>query len=227
MNDYTSYDLLEWGQPFEKCRHPLPKPKGHEVLVKVTAAGLCHSDLHIKKGHMDLGEEGKLTFSERGSVLPRTYGHEVAGNVAAIGPDVTSVKLGQQVLVFPWIGCGDCLACHEDRQSDCLNMRVIGMVQNGGFATHCLVEHEKFLLDIEGLDPVEMVPHACSGSTTHNGLTKIGPLRDGEWLAIMGCGGLGMNAIALARGMGFANIIALDVDDAKLQTALEMGADKT
>ena len=226
MSDYTSYDLVEWGKPFEKRRRPLPDPKGLEVLVRVTAAGLCHSDLYIKKGHMDLGEEGKLTFSERGARLPMTFGHEVAGYVEAVGKDVKSVTHGQQVLVFPWIGCGACLACREDRQSDCLSMRVIGMVQNGGFATHCLVEHEKFLIDIEGLDATEVAPHACSGSTTYNALVKVGELREGEWLAVMGCGGLGMNAIALACGMGFENVIAIDIDDTKLATALEMGASK-
>ncbi|MGB0246143.1 MAG: alcohol dehydrogenase catalytic domain-containing protein, partial [Paracoccaceae bacterium] len=83
--------------------------------MRVTAAGLCHSDLHVQKGFMDLGQEGKLTFAERGAVLPMTFGHEVAGIVQAVGPEVNSVKPGQQVLVFPWIGCGECDACNEDR----------------------------------------------------------------------------------------------------------------
>jgi len=226
MTEYTSYDLIDWGQPFEKRRNELPEPTGTGVLVRVTAAGLCHSDLHIQKGYMDLGEEGRLTFAERGARLPMTFGHEIAGVVQAVGPDVTTVTPGQQVLVFPWIGCGECEACREDRESDCMAMRIIGIKQNGGFATHCLVEHEKFLVDIEGLDAADVVPHACSGITVYNALEKMGPLRHGEWMAIMGCGGLGMNAIAIARAMGFANIIAVDIDDAKLSAALEMGADK-
>ena len=106
MSQCTSYDLIEWGKPFEKRQNILPKPKGKEVLVRVTAAGLCRSDLHVQKGYMDLGEEGKLTFAERGAVLPMTFGHEVAGIVEVVGSDVNLVKLGQQVLVFPWIGCG-------------------------------------------------------------------------------------------------------------------------
>ena len=226
MSEYTSYDLVEWGELFEKRYHKLPKPTGVEVLIKVTAAGLCHSDLHIKKGYMDLGQEGQLRFTERGAKLPMTYGHEIAGIVESVGDDVTNVKCGQQVLVYPWLGCGDCSACQDDRESDCIAMRVIGLKQNGGFATHCLVENEKYLVDIEGLDATAVVPHACSGITVFNALEKLGELREYEWLAIIGCGGLGMNAIAIARAKAFKNIIAVDIDDAKLDAALDMGATK-
>ena len=226
MTHYTSYDLIEWGKPFEKRQNALPEPTGPEVLVRVTAAGLCHSDLHVQKGFMDLGQEGKLTFAERGAVLPMTFGHEVAGIVQAVGPEVNSVKPGQQVLVFPWIGCGECDACNEDRESDCATMRIIGLKQKGGFATHCLVEHDKFLVDIDGLDAADVVPHACSGITVFNALEKMGALRSDEWIAIMGGGGLGMNAISIARAMSFNNIIAVDIDNGKLEAALEMGATK-
>ncbi len=226
MRKYTSFDLIEWGQPFERRTNELPAPVGSETLVRVTAAGLCHSDLHIQKGYMDLGREGRLTFSERGARLPMTFGHEIAGIVEAVGADVTSVRCGQQVLVFPWVGCGKCEACNEDRESDCSAMRIIGLKQKGGFATHCLVEHEKFLVDIDGMDAADVVPHSCSGLTVYNALEKMGALRESEWMAIMGCGGLGMNAIAIARAMGCANIIAVDIDDNKLDVASEMGAAK-
>ena len=226
MAEYTSYDLVEWGQPFVKRRHKLPEPAGKEVLVRVTAAGLCHSDLHVQKGYMDLGEEGRLTFTERGARLPMTFGHEIAGIVEAVGKAVTDVKPGQQVLVFPWIGCGKCQACKDSRESDCTAMKTIGLKQKGGFATHCLVEDEKFLVDIDGLDPADVVPHACSGLTVYNALEKMGPLRKDEWLAIIGCGGLGMNAIAIARAIAFDNIIAIDIDDSKLKAASEMGASR-
>jgi len=224
MTHYTSYDLIEWAKPFEKRRNALPKPKGSEVLIRVTAAGLCHSDLHVQKGYMDLGNEGRLTFAERGAELPMTFGHEIAGVIENTGADVNLFKKGQQVLVFPWIGCGECAACKEERESDCSSMRIIGLKQKGGFATHCLVEHEKFLVDIDGLDPADVVPHACSGITVYNALEKLGELRTDEWTAILGCGGLGLNAIAIARALGFENIIAVDVDDKKLTTAQEMGA---
>lgn len=226
MSKYISYDLVEWGQPYEKRENYLPEPSGVQVLIQVTAAGLCHSDLHLQKGYMDLGEEGQLAFSERGAKLPMTCGHEIAGVVQKVGPEVKVVEPGQQVLVFPWVGCGTCEACKEDRESDCSAMRIIGLKQKGGFATHCLVENEKFLIDIEGLDAADVVPHACSGITVYNALEKMGPLRDEEWMAIIGCGGLGMNAIAIANAMGFTNIIAVDIDNAKLRKASEMGATK-
>lgn len=226
MNKYTSYDLIEWGQPYQKRQNCLPDPSGVQVLIQVTAAGLCHSDLHLQKGYMDLGEEGRLTFAERGAKLPMTCGHEIAGLVQKVGPEVKVVELGQQVLVFPWVGCGICEACREDRESDCSAMRIIGLKQKGGFATHCLVENEKFLINIDGLDAADVVPHACSGITVYNALEKMGPLRDEEWMAIIGCGGLGMNAIAIANAMGFNNIIAVDIDDVKLRQACEMGATK-
>ena len=176
---------------------------------------------------MDLGQEGRLTFAQRGAKLPMTFGHEIAGIVESVGPDVTLVRPGQQVLVFPWVGCGECQACFDDRESDCPAMRIIGLKQKGGFATHCLVENEKFLVDIEGLNATDVVPHACSGITVFNALEKIGPLRDGEWLAVMGCGGLGLNAIAISIAFGISNIIAIDVDDTKLDAAIEMGAAST
>ena len=226
MTEYTSYDLVEWGQPFVKRRHKLREPAGKEVLVRVTAAGLCHSDLHVQKGYMDLGEAGRLTFTERGARLPMTFGHEIAGIVEAVGKAVTDVQPGQQVLVFSWIGCGECGACRESRESDCAAMKIIGLKQKGGFATHCLVEDEKFLVDIDGLDPADVAPHACSGLTVYNALEKMGPLRKDEWLAIIGCGGLGMNAIAIARAMEFDSIIAIDIDDNKLKAASEMGASR-
>ena len=227
MKNYTSYDLIEWGKPFEKSQHALPEPTLSEVLIRVTAAGLCHSDLHVQKGYMDLGEEGRLTFAERGAQLPMTFGHEIAGIVEAVGDKVKNVSIGQQVLVFPWIGCGDCLACNEDRESDCSAMRIIGLKQKGGFATHCLIENEKFLVNIDGLDAADVVPHACSGITVYNALEKIGSLRNGEWLAVMGCGGLGLNAIAIAGAMGFENVIGIDIDNSKLDAAREMGASIT
>ena len=227
MTKCESYDLTDWGQPFEKAEHDLPVLSDKAVLVRVTAAGLCHSDLHIKKGFMDLGERGRLTFTERGAELPLTLGHEIAGVVEQTGSDVTDIRPGQAVVVFPWIGCRTCLACTEDRESDCSAMRIIGIHRNGGFASHEVVEDEKFLVDIDGLDPAIVAPYACSGITVYNGLLKAGLTRPDEWLAVLGAGGLGLNAIAIARAMGFQNIIAVDIDEAKLASAVEMGADRT
>jgi len=227
MNNFFSYDIVKWGKPFEKNDQVKSDPIGKEVLIKVTASGLCHSDIHIRKGFFDLGEKGTFSMEQRGAKLPVTIGHEIAGEVIEIGPGVKDLSIGQSVIVFPWIGCGNCLACDEDRESDCTNMNIIGINQNGGFASHVLVQDEKFVLDITGLDPAKVAPYACSGVTVYNALTKLGKLRDGEWLAVLGTGGLGLNAITIAKGLGYKNIIAIDIDDTKLMAAIEMGADKT
>ena len=119
--------LLNGGNRSKTIQHALPEPTLSEVLIRVTVAGLCHSDLHVQKGNLDFGEKERLTFAERGAQLPMTIGHEIAGIVEAIGDKVKNVSIGQQVLVFPWIGCGGCLACNENRESDCSVMRIVGL----------------------------------------------------------------------------------------------------
>jgi D-arabinose 1-dehydrogenase-like Zn-dependent alcohol dehydrogenase len=226
MNNCYSYDIIEWGKPFELRKREISDPIDTQVLIKVTASGLCHSDLHIRKGSFDLGEKGTFSMQERGAKLPVTIGHEIAGEVIQVGSKVKNITVGQSVLIFPWIGCGSCLACDEKRESDCTNMNIIGLNQNGGFATHVLVQDEKFVFDITGLDPAKVAPFACSGLTVFNGLSKLGPLRQGEWLVIMGAGGLGLNAISIAKGMGYNKVVAVDIDEKKLIAALDIGADK-
>lgn len=224
MTTYTSYDLVEFGKPFEARQRPMPEPVGKQVLIKVTRAGVCHSDLHIIDGYFDLGEEGVLRMADRGMKLPLALGHEIAGEVVAAGPDASDVAIGAPMLVFPWIGCGECKACRNERENDCMKMQIIGIVHNGGYATHVLVPDPKFLVDIEGLDLDSVTPHACSGLTVYNALTALGSVDGDEWLAVMGTGGLGLNAIAIAVAMGHKNIVAVDIDDAKLAAAREMGA---
>ncbi len=225
MTTYTSYDLVTFGEPIEKRERQMPTPKGTEVLLRVRRSGVCHSDLHIGEGFFDLGEEGQLRMEDRGIELPVAMGHEVAGEVIETGPDVRDIPIGKTMLVFPWIGCGECRACKEDRENDCMKMRAIGLVQDGGYATHILVEHPKFLVDIDGVDLDMAAPYACSGLTVYNALKKLGSVREDEWFAVMGTGGLGLNAIAIARAMGHQRILAIDNDKSKLDAAHSMGAD--
>ena len=224
MATYTSYDLVEFGKPFVERQREMPVPTGTEVLIKVRRSGVCHSDLHIAEGFFDLGEEGRLNMAARGMKLPRALGHEFSGDVVAMGPDAEGISEGQTMLVFPWIGCGECRACDEDRENDCMKMRTLGLVRDGGYATHVLVDHPRFLVDVDGMDLDTVTPHACSGLTVYNALKKMGPVRDGEWMAVMGTGGLGLNAIAIATAMGHEKILAIDVDASKLAAAKEMGA---
>lgn len=227
MSNYSSYDLVEFGQPLQHREHPLPTPEGMQVLVRIKRAGVCHSDIHISEGFFDLGEEGRLRMVDRGMQLPVTLGHEIAGEVVAAGDEADPALVGKPVLVFPWIGCGECLACREERTNDCMKMRMLGIIQNGGYATHVLVEDQKFLVDADGLDLDTATPHTCSGVTVYSALKKLGSLPEGEWLAVMGAGGLGLNGIAIARAMGHERIVAVDIDAAKLEAATGMGATAT
>src|SRR4029077_2869060 len=101
-----SYDVCECGAPLRLMERPTPKPTGTEVLLKVIAAGVCHSDLHIWEGHYDLGGGKLLKLADRGVKLPLTMGHENVGEVVAVGPDAKGVKAGDRRLVHPWLRCG-------------------------------------------------------------------------------------------------------------------------
>jgi D-arabinose 1-dehydrogenase-like Zn-dependent alcohol dehydrogenase len=225
MTTYTSYDLVEFGKPLVAREREMPEPTGTQVLLRVRRSGVCHSDLHIAEGFFDLGEEGKLRMEDRGMKLPMAMGHEILGEVIAAGPEAEDAPIGKTMLVHPWIGCGECRACTGGRENECTRMRALGVIRDGGYATHVLVDHPKFLVDVEGLDLDTVTPYSCSGVTVYNALKKAGPLHEDEWLAVMGAGGLGLNAIAIARAMGFRNIVSVDIDDRKLQAAAEMSAD--
>ncbi|MEZ5738080.1 MAG: alcohol dehydrogenase catalytic domain-containing protein [Burkholderiaceae bacterium] len=176
MSTYTSYDLVEFGKPLQTRLREMPVPTGAQVLVRVRRSGVCHSDLHIGSGAMDLGEDGILSMAERGMKLPVAMGHEILGEVVALGPDAdpAAAPIGKTMLVFPWQGCGKCLACDELRENDCLAPRFMGLVRDGGYATHALVEHTKFLVDVDGLDPDTVTPYACSGLTVFNAIRRAG-----------------------------------------------------
>ena len=102
-----SYQIVEWGEPIE-LRDPTPKPQGTEVLLRVTAAGICHSDLHINDGYFDLGDGKRVELGKLGAKLPLTLGHEIVGVVEALGPDADGVEVGDARVAFPWIGCRQC-----------------------------------------------------------------------------------------------------------------------
>jgi D-arabinose 1-dehydrogenase-like Zn-dependent alcohol dehydrogenase len=229
MATYTSYDLVEFGKPLEKRERELPEPAGAQVLVRIRRSGVCHSDVHIAEGFFDLGSEGKFRMTDRGMKLPMALGHEILGEVVAAGPDAfpdpEDSLIGKTMMVHPWIGCGECRACTSGRENECTRMNPLGVLRDGGYATHVLVDHPRWLVDVEGLDLDTVTPYSCSGLTVYNALLKAGTLNEGEWLAVMGAGGLGLNAVAIARAMGFEKIVSVDIDDRKLQAAAEVGAD--
>ena len=193
------YAIVRHGEPLEHITLPTPVPTGREVLVAVTHAGVCHSDLHLIEGGYDLGSRGMLDLAKRGLKLPMIPGHEIVGRVVSWGPDAdaSDLKVGDVRLVFPWVGCGICVRCRQDEQNLCLTTKPIGMATNGGYATHVVVPEAKFLLDIEGLDPALASTYACSGVTVYGAIRKLMPLVADEMVVVIGSGGLGLNAVAI------------------------------
>ena len=142
--------IIEWGKQLEAREYPDPEPKGEEVLLRVEAAGVCHSDVHIWDGYFDLGGDRQISLESRGVHLPFTMGHEIAGEVAALGPRASGVKVGDKVAAYPWIGCGECAVCRKGEELLCLNPRTLGTRRAGGYGTHVIVPHGRYLLTHQG-----------------------------------------------------------------------------
>ena len=214
------YCVTHHGQPLRLIEQPTPEPSGTEVLLKVRAAGLCHSDIHLWEGHYDLGQGKKLQLSDRGIKLPLVMSHEIVGEVVSGAAEVT----GNPVLVHPWIGCGTCAACLRDEENLCIQSRFLGVMRPGGFADFCLVPHPRYLVEIDGLDPAEAAPLACAGVTTYSALKKFGSRIHDAPVVIIGAGGLGLMAIAVLKSLGGKGAVVVDLDPAKREAAMAAGA---
>lgn len=210
-------------QPLEIMEIETPKPKDAEVVVKVKATGVCHSDLHLWEGGYDTGD-GFMKVTDRGVKFPVTPGHEIVGTVSEIGSAVQGISVGDDVLVYPWIGCGICSACRVGNDNICDTPRSLGVFQNGGYAEYVLVPHFKFLAKINGIDLDAATSLACSGLTAYTAIKKSNANSQHN-MVIFGAGGLGLMGVQIARAITNANIICVDIDDAKLTLAKELGAD--
>jgi D-arabinose 1-dehydrogenase-like Zn-dependent alcohol dehydrogenase len=223
-----SYQIIEHGKPLQKVLAATPQPKGSEVLVRVTRSGVCHSDLHIWEGYFDLGGGKRFYVKERGCIPPFTLGHEPLGIVEALGPKAKGVKVGQKRLVHPWIGCGKCAVCKAGQDNYCVSgSRILGVNRAGAYATHVLVPDPKYLIDIGGIDESFAATLACSGLTAYSAAAKLPPLAKGDRVAVIGCGGVGLAGVSVLRARGLKNIVACDIDEAKLTTARRLGANET
>jgi len=218
------FQVCVCGQPLQLNEQPTPEPKGTEVLLKVLAAGVCHSDLHLADGWFDLGGGKKMSLADRGMKLPVTLGHENVGEVTAAGPDAKGVKIGARVLAHPWIGCGTCAPCKRGEENLCRAMRSLGVFSNGGYADYLIVPHPRYLFDIGDLPPERAAPLACSGVTTYGALKKVGATLTIEPTVIIGAGGLGLMCQALHKAMGGHSAIVVDIDPAKREAAKKAGA---
>ncbi len=223
-----SYQIAEHGKPLQKVLAQTPRPQGTEVLVRITRSGVCHSDLHIWDGYFDWGGGKRFYVKERGCVPPFTLGHEPFGVVEALGPRARGVKVGQRRLVYPWIGCGKCAVCKGGQDNYCVSgSRYLGVNRPGAYSTHVLVPDAKYLLDATGVDESFASTLACSAVTAYSAVTKLPALGPKDWVAVLGCGGLGLIGISVLRAKGIRNIVGCDIDDGKLAAATKIGARKT
>lgn len=221
--------LTEWDTPLQKIRQPIPAPKGTEVLVKVTHVGVCHSDLHFAEGFYDLGGGKRFYVKDRVIQLPVALGHEILGEVAAIGPDAgsSSLSVGSQQILYPWLGCGSCTCCGQEADNLCAAQKGFGTVQNGGFAEYVVVPHPKYLVELGTLDPTVACTFGCSGIATLSAVGKVMPIPPSEPVLLIGAGGLGLSAISVLRALGHEAIVVADISDDKLAAATAAGATKT
>jgi propanol-preferring alcohol dehydrogenase len=225
-----SFQVADFNAPLKEVDHPTPQPSGTQVLVKVKAAGVCHSDLHIWEGGYELGHGRKpLSLKDRGVSLPRTMGHETVGEIVAFGPDVKDsdkggLEVGTVALAYPWLGCGKCATCLAGDENMCaVKPNALGVYCDGGYADHMTVPHPKYLLDLKGLDPITAAPYACSGVTTYSALKKVEKDFDTP-IVIFGAGGLGLMALSLLKAMGGRGAIVVDIDAKKREAAEKAGA---
>lgn len=207
--------VREFGKPLEIEEVDVPTPGAGQVLVKIEASGVCHTDLHAA--------EGDWPVKPNPPFIP---GHEGVGYVVGVGAGVTHVKEGDRVGI-PWLysACGHCEHCLGGWETLCEDQKNTGYSVNGGFAEYALADagYVGGLPDNVGF--VEIAPVLCAGVTVYKGL-KMTETKPGQWVVISGIGGLGHMAVQYAKAMGM-NVAAVDVDDKKLELARRLGAEVT
>ncbi|EOD64547.1 NAD(P)-dependent alcohol dehydrogenase [Amycolatopsis vancoresmycina] len=213
--------LTAWGRPPSLADVDVPDPGGTEVLVRVEAAGICHSDLHV----LDAAP-GALPYR-----LPFTLGHEIAGQVVAAGSAATGVADGDRVAVHgPW-GCGECRRCAAGEDNYChrraeLAFSGAGLGRDGGMAGHVLVPHPRHLVPIGDLAASQAAPLTDAGLTPYHAVAGL-TLAEGAAAVVIGAGGLGHVAIQLLRALTPARVFAVDVREEALELAARSGAHRT
>ncbi|WP_299186422.1 alcohol dehydrogenase AdhP [uncultured Psychrobacter sp.] len=207
--------LHEFGQPLQIEEVDIPTPGAGQIVVKMQASGVCHTDLHAVEGDWPVKPSP-----------PFIPGHEGVGLVTAVGENVRHVKEGDRVGV-PWLysACGHCTHCLGGWETLCLKQKNSGYSVNGSFAEYVLADADYVGIIPESVDSVEIAPVLCAGVTVYKGL-KMTDTKPGDWVVISGIGGLGHMAVQYAIAMGL-NVAAVDIDDEKLEFAKKLGATVT
>jgi alcohol dehydrogenase, propanol-preferring len=215
--------LVAYGQPLCETIIDCPTPRGAEVLVRIERCGVCHSDLHLQDGYFELGGERHLDIT-KDRPLPFTLGHEIAGVIESAGDDAAGAAIGRRVAIYPWIGCGKCAACQAGEENLCSSHRHLGIAVDGGFATHVLVPHPRYLLDYAPLSADFAGPLMCSGLTAYSALKHLGDRAERGPVLLIGLGGVGMMGLSIARALFRDPPIVADIDADKRKAALAVGA---
>ncbi len=207
--------VTEFKKPLQIMDVEIPTPKAHEVLVKMITTGVCHTDLHAAHGDWPVKPP-----------LPIIPGHEGVGEVVELGANVKNLKLGD-IVGIPWLhtACGHCEFCRTGRETICHEQQNSGYSVNGSFAEYAVMDANYTIKVPSNLDLVDVAPLFCAGVTTYKAL-KVADIKPGQWVSIVGIGGLGHVAIQYAKSMGM-NVVAVTAPNDKLSSDLahEMGAD--
>lgn len=202
-------------EPLRVEEVPTPEPGPGEMLVKVAACGLCHTDLHYT-------DHGVPTFKKP----PLILGHEVSGSVAGLGSGVNGWQEGDRVLLPAVYGCGRCAMCRTGRENVCESMVMFGNNVNGGYAEYMLAPAKDVLALPNEIPLVEGAIIADATTTPYHAVVNRGKVQPGDTVVVFGCGGIGLNVVQVAAAVG-ANVIAVDIVDEKLNWAKELGAQAT
>ncbi|GAA2121739.1 alcohol dehydrogenase AdhP [Nocardioides bigeumensis] len=205
--------VTSFTEPLQIQDRPTPEPGAGQVLVRIEASGLCHTDIHAAHGDWPVKPQP-----------PFVPGHEGVGIVEAVGHGVEVRSVGDRVAI-PWLGhaCGHCDYCISGWETLCLQQRNTGYSVDGSFAEYALADADYVVPVPDGIDPVDAAPLTCAGVTTYKAI-KVARIRPAEKVAVFGVGGLGHLAVQYAHLVG-GSVIAVDVDPDKLALATELGAD--
>src|SRR5689334_15982107 len=203
--------LVEVGKPLELQEIPIPSIGEKEILVRIRAAGICHSDAHYRSGKSAMGK------------LPITLGHEIAGEVESVGSRVTTVKPGERVALHYNISCGHCNYCKSGNEQFCATVQMLGHHVDGGYAEYIAVPDRNAIPLPDEISFEAGATLMCASATALHALHK-GRVKAGETVAIFGVGGLGLSAIQLAKALGAAEVYAVDIKQDKLELASQYNA---
>jgi len=203
--------LIKVGQPLEMQEVPIPQVGPRDVLVRVKAAGICHSDVHYRAGVSPVYP------------LPLTLGHEVAGVVKQVGLEVTNISVGDRVCLHYMVTCGDCIYCSQGSEQFCTSGQMLGKNRDGGYAEYISIPARNAFPLPDEIPFEHGAIMMCSSATSLHALRK-GRLRAGETVAVFGVGGLGMSAVQLARTFGALDVYAVDINADRLKRAEKFGA---